>query len=144
MKPLTQLDDGTLLIKTFQAITEAIKHRDAFGQLSKTNGLGERQSSVVLRVRTAGPAFLNDPKTGSHVTTPHSQAEPGISHEQHWPSAAAALAVGAAFFSLWFWLLPQWLGFQTEMAGRAYWRWLAAVPSILGFAVALRYVWNFG
>jgi protein-S-isoprenylcysteine O-methyltransferase Ste14 len=78
------------------------------------------------------------------MTTPHSQAEPGISHEQHWPSAAAALAVGTAFFSLWFWLLPQWLGFQTEMAGRAYWRWIAAVPSILGFAVALRCVWDFG
>ena len=78
------------------------------------------------------------------MTTPYSQGEPGISHEQPWPSAAAALAVGTAFFSLWFWLLPWWLGFQTEMAGRAYWRWLAAVPSILGFAVALRYVWNFG
>src|SRR5438128_5025606 len=49
-----------------------------------------------------------------------------------------------AFFSLWFWLLPRWLGFSVEMAGAARWRWLAAVPSVLGFAVALRCVWDFG
>src|ERR1700722_186963 len=55
-----------------------------------------------------------------------------------WLSAAASVAVGAAFFSLWFWLLPRWLGFSVEMAGAARWRWLAAVPSVLGFAVALR------
>jgi protein-S-isoprenylcysteine O-methyltransferase Ste14 len=59
-------------------------------------------------------------------------------------TAAAALAVGALFFALWFWLLPQWLGFSVEMAGAALWRWLAAVPSVLGFAVALRCVWDFG
>jgi protein-S-isoprenylcysteine O-methyltransferase Ste14 len=59
-------------------------------------------------------------------------------------TAASSLAVGAAFFSLWFWLLPQWLGFSVEMAGAARWRWLAAVPSLLGFAVALRCVWDFG
>jgi protein-S-isoprenylcysteine O-methyltransferase Ste14 len=52
--------------------------------------------------------------------------------------------VGASFFGLWFWLLPQWLGFTVEMAGAARWRWLAAVPSVLGFAVALRCVWDFG
>src|ERR1700685_3303001 len=55
-----------------------------------------------------------------------------------WLSAAASVAVGAAFFSLWFWLLPRWLGFSVEMAGAARWRWLAAVPSVLAFAVALR------
>jgi protein-S-isoprenylcysteine O-methyltransferase Ste14 len=59
-------------------------------------------------------------------------------------TAAASLVVGAAFFALWFWLLPQWLGFSVEMAGAARWRWLAAVPSVLGFAVALRCVWDFG
>jgi protein-S-isoprenylcysteine O-methyltransferase Ste14 len=52
--------------------------------------------------------------------------------------------VGAAFFSLWFWLLPQWLGFDAKMAGAAHWRWLAALPSVLGFSVALRCVWDFG
>ena len=62
----------------------------------------------------------------------------------HWPTAVASLIVGLAFFSLWFWLLPQWLGFRAEMAGAARWRWLAAVPSVLGFAVALRCVWDFG
>jgi protein-S-isoprenylcysteine O-methyltransferase Ste14 len=61
-----------------------------------------------------------------------------------WLTAAASLAVGAAFFSLWFWLLPRWLGFSVDMAGMARWRWLAAVPSVLGFAVALRCIWDFG
>jgi len=31
-----------------------------------------------------------------------------------------------------------------ETAGAARWRWLAAVPSVLGFAIALRCVWDFG
>jgi len=56
-------------------------------------------------------------------------------------AAVVSLAVGIAFFALWFWLLPQWLGFRVG-AGR--WRWLAAVPSVLGFAVALRCIWDFG
>jgi protein-S-isoprenylcysteine O-methyltransferase Ste14 len=61
-----------------------------------------------------------------------------------WLSTLAALLVGAAFFSLWFWLLPGWLGLRVATAGAARWRWLAAIPSILGFAVALRCVWDFG
>jgi len=60
----------------------------------------------------------------------------------HWPTAIASLAVGCAFFALWFWLLPSWLGFQAVTTAR--WRWIAAVPSVLGFAVALRCVWDFG
>ena len=59
-------------------------------------------------------------------------------------TALAAVLVGADFFALWFWLLPGWLGFQVETAGAARWRWLAAIPSILGFAVAMRCVWDFG
>lgn len=65
------------------------------------------------------------------------------SHERHWPMAIAALAVGTIFFSLWFWLLPQLLGFRVD-AGTGHWRWLAVLPSVLGFTVALRCVWDFG
>jgi protein-S-isoprenylcysteine O-methyltransferase Ste14 len=61
-----------------------------------------------------------------------------------WPSVVASLAVGTAFFALWFWLLPGWLEFRVEAGGKASWRWLAAIPSVLGFAVALRCVWDFG
>jgi protein-S-isoprenylcysteine O-methyltransferase Ste14 len=61
-----------------------------------------------------------------------------------WLTAAASLAAGAAFLALWFWLLPSWLGFQVDMAGIARWRWIAAAPSVLGFAVALRCIWDFG
>jgi protein-S-isoprenylcysteine O-methyltransferase Ste14 len=59
-------------------------------------------------------------------------------------TAAASLTVGVAFFALWFWLLPVWLGFHVEASRSSPWRWLAAVPSVLGFAVALRCVWDFG
>jgi protein-S-isoprenylcysteine O-methyltransferase Ste14 len=61
-----------------------------------------------------------------------------------WLTAIASLAVGAAFLALWFWLLPGWLGFQVDLGGPARWRWIAAVPSALGFAVALRCIWDFG
>lgn len=57
---------------------------------------------------------------------------------------AASLAVGALFFCLWFWLLPRWLGFAVQAAGAARWRWLAVVPSVLGFAAAVRCFWDFG
>ena len=63
---------------------------------------------------------------------------------EQWLSTSAALAVGGGFFALWFWLLPGWLGFRVEIAGAARWRWMAAIPSVLGFAVALRCVWDFG
>ena len=73
-----------------------------------------------------------------------SGSTPLVARGDGWPTAITSLAVGAAFFSLWFWLLPQWLGFSAQMAGVAHWRWLAALPSVLGFAVALRCVWDFG
>src|SRR5262245_60495964 len=78
------------------------------------------------------------------MTHGQSGSVPPVAHGSGWPMAAASLAVGAAFFGLQFWLLPQWLGFRVEMAGAAHWRWLAALPSVLGFAVALKCIWDFG
>jgi len=78
------------------------------------------------------------------MTDADSVQSPQIEHGNRWLMAAVSLLVGAAFFSLWFWLLPGWLGFTVETAGSARWRWLAAIPSVLGFAVALRCVWDFG
>ena len=69
---------------------------------------------------------------------------PTADHFQRGLAAVVSLAVGAAFLALWFWLLPRWLGFTVEMAGAARLRWLAAIPSVLGFAVALRCIWDFG
>jgi protein-S-isoprenylcysteine O-methyltransferase Ste14 len=68
----------------------------------------------------------------------------GTNQGTYWLTAAASLAVGAGFLALWFWLLPPWLGFQVDLAGVARWRWIAVVPSVLGFAVALRCIWDFG
>lgn len=74
--------------------------------------------------------------------------ETGTQHDSkpdaHWPMTLTSLAVGAGFFALWFWLLPSWLGFHVDASSAARWRWLAVVPSVLGFAVALRCVWDFG
>jgi protein-S-isoprenylcysteine O-methyltransferase Ste14 len=74
----------------------------------------------------------------------HSGDAPAGDSGTQWLTLLASLLVGAAFFALWFWLLPGWLGFQVETAGTARWRWLGAIPSALGFAVALRCVWDFG
>jgi protein-S-isoprenylcysteine O-methyltransferase Ste14 len=61
-----------------------------------------------------------------------------------WLTTIASLLVGAAFFTLCFWLLPAWLGFRFDTSGTARWRWIAMVPSVLGFTVALRCIWDFG
>lgn len=65
-------------------------------------------------------------------------------NDTNWAVTGASLLVGVGFFALWFWLLPGWLGFHVDTAGAARWRWIAAAPSVLGFAVALRCVWDFG
>lgn len=78
------------------------------------------------------------------MTGEQAGAAPAVTNRNRWPTALASLVVGAAFFALWFWLLPRWLGFSVDMAGAARWRLLAMVPSALGFAVALRCVWDFG
>lgn len=75
------------------------------------------------------------PTLPAHAPHPSSQLSTAL-------TTLASLAVGTAFFALWFWLLPGWLGFRVEPAPN--WRWLAAIPSVLGFAVALRCVWDFG
>lgn len=78
------------------------------------------------------------------MTGGQSESAPAVGRGERWLTTMAALVVGAAFFGLWFWLLPRWLGFHVETAGSARWRWLAAIPSVLGFAVALRCIWDFG
>ncbi|MGA8027155.1 MAG: isoprenylcysteine carboxylmethyltransferase family protein, partial [Bryobacteraceae bacterium] len=67
-----------------------------------------------------------------------------IGQAERWLAVMASLSVGACFFALWFWLLPEWLGFRVETVGAARFRWLAAVPSVVGFAIALKCVWDFG
>jgi protein-S-isoprenylcysteine O-methyltransferase Ste14 len=75
-------------------------------------------------------------------------AQPEAAHHPDngadWPATIASLLVGSAFFALWFWLLPGWLGFRMDASGVARWRWIAVLPSVLGFAVAVRCIWNFG
>jgi protein-S-isoprenylcysteine O-methyltransferase Ste14 len=78
------------------------------------------------------------------MTNTQSAQAPASGDDSGWLTAIASLSVGAGFFALWFWLLPQWLGFSVDTAGAAPWRWLAAIPSVLGFAVALRCIWDFG
>jgi protein-S-isoprenylcysteine O-methyltransferase Ste14 len=82
--------------------------------------------------------------TGGTMTTAQSGQLPSKTGPEQWLTLFGSLAVALAFFALWFWLLPGWLGFRVETAGAARWRWLAAIPSVLGFAVALRCVWDFG
>jgi len=78
------------------------------------------------------------------MTSAQPSSTPPAGDLNRWFTTVASLIVGGAFFALWFWLLPQWLGFRVEIAGAARWRWLAALPSVLGFAVALRCIWDFG
>jgi protein-S-isoprenylcysteine O-methyltransferase Ste14 len=78
------------------------------------------------------------------MTNEHAEIGQDSHNGAHWLVTIASLAVGASFFALWFWLLPPWLGFHVAASGAARWRWVAAIPSILGFAVALRCVFDFG
>ena len=88
-----------------------------------------------------GAAVLRPYKgTGGGPSTPGD----GRESDTNWAVTGASLLVGAGFFALWFWLLPGWLGFHADLPNVAPWRWIAAVPSVLGFAVALRCVWDFG
>src|SRR5262245_31529314 len=91
------------------------------------NSVTDSPFAVTELLMTSGQAGA------SHLNTP-----------KQWLATAASLAVGTSFFALWFWLLPSWLDFRVDAIGVAPWRWLGAVPSVLGFAVALRCIWDFG
>ncbi|MFZ1918535.1 MAG: isoprenylcysteine carboxylmethyltransferase family protein [Terriglobales bacterium] len=78
------------------------------------------------------------------MATPNAGSARPEEHDLSMLTTIASLLVGCGFFALWFWLLPSWLGLQVDMARTASWRWIAAVPSVLGFAVAMRCVWDFG
>ena len=60
-----------------------------------------------------------------------------------WLSTIFSLLVGAAFLGLWFWLLPPLLGFRMSATAPG-WRWVAAIPAVIGFSVALCCIWDFG
>ncbi|HKN77245.1 MAG TPA: isoprenylcysteine carboxylmethyltransferase family protein [Candidatus Acidoferrum sp.] len=78
------------------------------------------------------------------MTSRQTGASPDTNLVSHLLITLASLAAGAAFLALWFWLLPPLLGFRMDTAGAMRWRWVAAIPSALGFAVALRCIWDFG
>jgi protein-S-isoprenylcysteine O-methyltransferase Ste14 len=68
----------------------------------------------------------------------------GANRGANWPTAIASLCFGAAFLALWFWLLPGWLGFHDYASGAAGWRLIFVIPAALGFAVAIKCIWDFG
>jgi len=78
------------------------------------------------------------------MATTRSSNATGTPDDRSWIAAFSSLVVGTAFFALWFWLLPRWLGFSVQIQGVSRWRSLAVLPSVLGFAIALRCVWDFG
>jgi protein-S-isoprenylcysteine O-methyltransferase Ste14 len=78
------------------------------------------------------------------MTSGPSGALPSTNRGANWPTAIASLCAGASFLALWFWLLPSWLGFHDYTIRGAGWRLIAAVPSLLGFLVAIKCIWDFG
>src|SRR6201984_3570428 len=64
--------------------------------------------------------------------------------DANWLTTIASLCVGAGFLALWFWLLPGWLGFRGYTSGAAGWGLIFGVPAALGFAVAMKCMWDFG
>ena len=68
----------------------------------------------------------------------------GASNAGRGLATVASLIVGTAFLALWFWLLPSWLEFRAGTAAVMPWRWLAAIPAVVGFTLALNCIWDFG
>jgi protein-S-isoprenylcysteine O-methyltransferase Ste14 len=95
-------------------------------------GVGSRDHTSVVE------AFMPSEQTGTGGVPDRDRLN------ERWPSTVASLLAGSGFFALWFWLLPSWLGLSADSARAAGWRWIAAVPSVLGFAIAIRCVWDFG
>src|SRR5438874_7963087 len=77
----------------------------------------------------SGTVKTDAEETRAAVLRPYNGKKEG---NGNWATAGASLLVGAAFFALWFWLLPGWLGFHVASTGAGRWRWIAAVPSVLG------------
>src|ERR1700758_4009288 len=71
-------------------------------------------------------------------------AHSAANRDANWLTTIASLCVGAGFLTLWFWLLPGWLGFRGYVSGAAGWRVIFAIPAALGFAVAIKCIWDFG
>ena len=62
----------------------------------------------------------------------------------HCGTTIASLVVGAAFLSLWIWLLPSWLGFDVDTAGAARWRWIAAGGDTVYVGLRKEGTWDAG
>jgi protein-S-isoprenylcysteine O-methyltransferase Ste14 len=78
------------------------------------------------------------------MTSAEAGSSPRANGGANWPTAITSLCVGAGFLALWFWLLPGWLGFHDYTKGAAGWRLIFVVPAALGFAVAVKCIWDFG
>ncbi len=61
-----------------------------------------------------------------------------------WLSAAVPLSWARCFLACGSGCCRDGSAFSVDLSGTARWRWLAAIPSVLGFAVALRCIWDFG
>jgi len=78
------------------------------------------------------------------MTNGKTGAKDDLDRSPHWPIILLSLIIGTGFLAFWFWLLPPLLGFHVDLSGAARWRWIAAIPSVLGFTVGLRCIWDFG
>jgi protein-S-isoprenylcysteine O-methyltransferase Ste14 len=147
-----------LLWRSFASMSAVTRQRHFGAALVNSEGsiLGESPSfrnsvNRVVGYRNPRLKKLRRPSRGISIDYVNLMARPSppgtkqhTEHDNNWLPAVASPAVGTAFFALWFWLLLSWLHFRIDTAGAARWRWIAALPSVFGFAVAFRCVWDFG